>query len=171
MEMADDDDWCTATMAVLVVPSILEELLKNMLEIAVQRDPFVRKEGAGVWNCSRAPHCYGYEYERHFGRPLSLLNCTKTHEAAWRQSSWWPNVPPIDHFYADHFSFERQCISELEERAKAQYEKELRERKKRRRAWEVSYNKVRRKRRKERKKQTTTTAAAALGFLLPLTGK
>ena len=148
MEIADD--WCTATEAGLVVPSILEELLKNMLEIAVRRDPFARKEGGGVWNRSRAPHCYGFEYERHFGRPLSLLNCSKAHEEAWRRSSWWPNVPPVDHFYADHLRFERQCLDEFEERAKAQFEDELQERKKRRKAWELAYNVVRRKRRKQR---------------------
>ena len=145
------DDWCTTSMAGLVVRSVLESIVEAGLETAVRRDPYARKEGGGTWNRSRAPHCYGFEYEQHFGRPLSLLTCTKAHELAWRQSSWWPNVPPVDAFYADHRSFERQCLMEFEERAKAQEEKEMLERKKKRKAYDHAYNEVRRKRRREKR--------------------
>ena len=112
-----------------------------------------RKEGGGIWNRSRAPHCYGYEYEKHFGHVCKLGIITKEHEALWRKSSHWPNVPPVDEFYSDYKSFENECYNYFYERAVARAKKELEERKKRKREYEIAYNVIRRNRRRKRAKE------------------
>ena len=145
----DGDDWIFAEHAFLY--ELSERLIESALDIAVKRDPFARKEGGGIWNRSRAPHCYGFEYEQHFGRPLTILTATKEHERLWRSSSWWPNVPPVDHFYSDNFDYQKQCMELFVERAKERHSIEIEDRKKRRRAYDLAYNEVRRKRRREKR--------------------
>ena len=112
-----------------------------------------RKEGGGIWNRSRAPHCYGYEYEKHFGHVCKLGIISKEHEALWRKSSHWPNVPPVDEFYSDHKSFENGCYDLFYKRAVARAKKELEERKRKKREYEIAYNVIRRNRRRKRAKE------------------
>lgn len=145
-------DWIDARHAFLT--ELLESVVRSAIDTAVRKDPFARREGGGVWNRSRAPHCYGFEYEQHFGRPISILTVSKEHERLWRQSSWWPNVPPVDHFYADEFNFQNQCMDLIYNRAKEREKEEQKEREKKRKARSVAYNKVRRiRRRRQRREQ------------------
>jgi len=109
----------------------------------------LRPEGGGVWNRSRAPHCFGYEYEKHFGRPFEADKLSKAHERVWRNSAMWPNVPPVDDFYAD--AFVPDCLREFRMLAEEQDRKEREERAKRKDAYRVHYNEVRRKRRRKRR--------------------
>lgn len=138
----------------------LEFVVEEALTTALSRDPLAREEGSGVWNSSRAPHCYGYEYEQEFGAPFCLRKASAVHKKAWRDSKWWPNIPPTQYFYPDHSCFEEQCKEEFEERLKDQYHKELQERKRRRKAYDLAYNEVRRGRRRARKvaRQKSSTA-------------
>ena len=140
-------DWIDAEHA--FIRESVVETIEAATAKAVRKDPYARKEGGGVWNRSRAPHCYGFEYEQHFGRPISILTVSKEHERLWRQSSWWPNVPPVDHFYSDHFDFQNQCMDYIYDRAKEREKEELKEREQRRRAQSIAYNKVRKQRRRE----------------------
>ena len=140
-------DWIDAEHA--FIRESVVETIEAATAKAVRKDPYARKEGGGVWNRSRAPHCYGFEYEQHFGRPISILTVSKEHERLWRQSSWWPNVPPVDHFYGDHFQFQNQCMDLIYDRAKEREKEELKEREQRRRAQSIAYNKVRKQRRRE----------------------
>ena len=148
--MDNNNDWINAEHA--FIRQTLVDTIEAATAKAVRRDPFARKEGGGVWNRSRAPHCYGFEYEQHFGKPISILTVSKEHEKLWRQSSWWPNVPPVDHFYSDHFDFQNKCMDLIYDRAKEREKEELENRKRRRKAYDQAYNKLQRKRRRERKK-------------------
>lgn len=142
--------WIGAEHAFLC--KLVEKTVEAAAEKAVRRDPYARKEGGGVWNRSRAPHCYGFEYEQHFGKPISILTVSKEHEKLWRQSSWWPNVPPVEHFYSDHFEFQNQCMDLLYDRALEKEREELEDRKRRRKAYDLAYNEVRRKRRRSERR-------------------
>ena len=107
-----------------------------------------RKEGGGIWNRSRAPHCYGFEYEKHFGHVCKLGIISKEHEAIWRKSSHWPNVPPVDEFYTCNFVSD--CLREYTMLAEEQHRKLLEERKRKKKKWQDSYNIIRKNRRRKR---------------------
>ena len=153
METVCEADWVEAAKlaALQGVREILLSVIEAALSVAVSNDLFARLEGAGVWNSSRAPHCYGYEYEQCFGKPFCLADVSAVHQRVWRKSAWWPNLPPTAYFYDDHLKFEKQCEEEFEERAKQEYKEELLERKKRRKIYDLAYNEVRRKRRRDKK--------------------
>lgn len=144
-----ENDWTRPDRCFL--GRIVQDMVEDALTFAVARDKTLRKEGGGIWNQSRAPHCYGYEYEQHFGRPCRLGHISKQHEAIWRKSAMWPNVPHPDEFYNDFDAFQDECMELLEERATKRAYEQHKLSIKRRKAYEVSYNEVRKKRRKLRK--------------------
>lgn len=146
-----DSDWILSQHAFL--GSLVHSIAEKALAIAVKRDPYARKEGAGVWNRSRAPHCYGFEYEREFGKPFRPVDASALHRRVWRSSSWWPNLPPMHHFYGQHEAFEAEMVQVLEVDSAVAYENELVERKRRRKDYDLSYNEVRRKHRRQRREQ------------------
>ena len=92
-----ENDWTRPERCFL--GKIVQDIVEDALTFAVSRDKTVRKEGGGIWNRSRAPHCYGYEYEQHFGRPCRLGHISKQHEAIWRKSAMFSFavLPLIDH--------------------------------------------------------------------------
>jgi len=110
-----------------------------------------RAEGMGRWNSSRAPHCYGYEYEQEFGVPFVLGEVPAEHEAVWRASKLWPNIPPVSAFYADRGKFEEQQRCVFAAYNAERRRKEALARAEHKRLYELSYNVVRRVRRRKRK--------------------
>jgi len=145
---AYESDWILSQHAFL--GSLVQFIAEKALAIALKRDPFARREGAGIWNHSRAPHCYGYEYEREFGKPFCLADASAVHQRVWRSSSWWPNLPPLEYFYDHHGAFEAAMVQVLEVDSAVAYENELVERKRRRKDYDLAYNEVRRKHRRLR---------------------
>lgn len=129
----------------------ISELLRSVLREVLKLVKPVRLEGTGVWNSSRAPHCYGYEYEQEFGVPFSLNNLPAEHEAVWRASKLWPNVPPVCDFYADRGQFEEQQRCVFAAYNAERRRKEALARAEHKRLYELSYNVVRRARRRKRK--------------------
>lgn len=119
-----------------------------------------RDEGNGVWNRSRAPHCWGFEYEFEFGYPFKLGLVPKEHEAIWRMSKQWPNVPPPEEFYAaGGHDFEKGMQHVFEAYNKERRRKEAIRRKARKRAYDLSYAVVRKKRRERRKAEVREARA------------
>ena len=143
------DDWMLAEHRFL--PVLVRSIVESALSTAVSRDPWARIEGSGVWNRSRAPHCYGFEYEQEFGRPFCMNSLSELHNAVWRRSKWWPNVPPVSCFYPEYGTFNCTIVEHMLLRAKAARRRELKAQRERRKAYDISYNEVRRKRRRERR--------------------
>lgn len=144
-----ENDWIRPEVCFL--GKIVQGMVENALAIAVCREKKVRKEGGGIWNRSRAPHCYGYEYEQHFGKPCRLGHISRQHEAIWRKSAMWPNVPHPNEFYSDFKTFEDDCMKLLEQRALKRAYEEHKQSIKRKKEYELAYNEIRKKRRKLRK--------------------
>lgn len=125
----------------------IAELVRSVVTVVLAE----RREGMGVWNSSRAPHCYGYEYEQEFGVPFVLGSIPAEHEAVWRASKLWPNIPPVAAFYKDHGDFEKQQHSVFAAYNAERRRKEALARAEHKRLYELSYNVVRRNRRRKRK--------------------
>ena len=125
----------------------IAELVRSVVRVVLGE----HKEGMGVWNSSRAPHCYGYEYEQEFGVPFVLGKVPAEHEAVWRASKLWPNVPPVSAFYKDRGEFEEQQNGVFAAYNAERRRKEALARAEHKRLYELSYNEVRRERRRKRK--------------------
>ena len=123
----------------------IAELVRSVVKAVTAE----RLEGMGVWNSSRAPHCYGYEYEQEFGVPFVLGEVPAEHEAVWRASKRWPNIPPVWDFYADHREFEIQQRCVFAAYNAERRRKEALARAEHKRLYELSYNVVRRDRRRK----------------------
>jgi hypothetical protein len=127
----------------------ISEMLRSVLTEVLQLVKGERAEGMGRWNSSRAPHCYGYEYEQEFGVPFSVGNIPPEHEAVWRASKLWPNIPPLSAFYANDFERQQRCVFAAYNAERRR--KEALVRAEHKRLYDLSYNVVRRKRRRKRK--------------------
>ena len=139
--------WIEARYGFIV--DLVRSVLREVLQL-VKPQP-VRAEGMGRWNSSRAPHCYGYEYEQEFGVPFVLGKVPVEHEAVWRASKLWPNIPPLSAFYADRCEFEKQQRCVFAAYNAERRRKEALVRAEHKRLYDLSYNVVRRNRRQKRK--------------------
>lgn len=124
---------------------IVRETIEQALSMVTGTEREVRR--------SKAPYCYGYEYEEEFGCKCKLGIVPEEHERLWRNSSYWPNVPPPATFYKEDKSFVLQCQRVFDAYNGERRRKERIRRKEHKEAYDQYYNGVRKTRRHKRKRE------------------
>ena len=133
------------------------EIVKETIEkaLSMAKEPVKKERG------SRAPYCYGYEYKEEFGHLCKIGIVSEEHEKLWRNSPYWPNVPPPAVFYSqDHKSFQHQCQSVFDAYNGERRRKERIRRKEHKEAYDQYYNGVRKTRRHKRKRERVAAVKA-----------
>lgn len=123
--------------------------IANIVHKVIERATIKKPIPLWQWKRSRAPYCYAHEYAEEFGQHFSIGNISAEHERIWRESPFFPNIPPVEAFYGEAAEDDWQGVYDSYNCERRR--KEALRRKKHKKNYDQYYNGVRRDRRRRRK--------------------